>query len=46
MIEIRVIRRDAGEGWAEDARRLAEQGDDAPVWPEIANDGDADLVWR
>ena len=45
VIEIRAIRRNAREGWAEDARLLAEQGDDAPVWPEFGNDGDADLVW-
>ena len=45
VIEIRAVRRSAREGWAEDARLLAEQGDDAPVWPEFGNDGDAELVW-
>ena len=45
VIEIRAIRRSAREGWVEDARLLAEQGDDALVWPDFANDGDADLVW-
>ena len=29
-------------GWAEGARRIAKAGDDAPVWPEFSNDGDAD----
>lgn len=32
-------------GWAEDARRLAESGDDALTWPEFGNDDDADLTW-
>lgn len=34
VIEIRAIRRHPREGWADDARRLAEQGDDAGLaWP-------------
>ena len=45
VIEIRPVRRNPREGWAEDARRLAEQGDDALVWPEFANDADNPLVW-
>ena len=45
VIEIRVIRRNPREGWADDARRLAGQGGDALVWPELANAGDAELVW-
>lgn len=45
VIEIRAIRRNPRQGWAEDARRIAEQHDDALVWPEFANDGDTDLVW-
>ena len=45
VIEIRPLRRNPREGWADDARRLAEQGDDAPVWPDVANIGDDDLVW-
>jgi antitoxin MazE len=45
VIEIRPIRRNPREGWADDARRLAEQADDAPVWPEVSNAGDDDLVW-
>jgi antitoxin MazE len=32
-------------GWAEDSKRIAEAGDDALVWPEFANEGDADLKW-
>lgn len=45
VIEIRAVRRNPRDGWADDARRIAEQGDDALVWPEIANDGDHELVW-
>ena len=45
VIEIRAIQRNPREGWADDARRLARQGDDALIWPELANAGDADLVW-
>jgi antitoxin MazE len=45
VIEIRPVKRNPREGWAEDARRLAEQGDDTPVWPEFGNAADADLVW-
>lgn len=45
VIEIRAVRRNPREGWADDARKIAEQGDDALVWPEFANDGDNELVW-
>ena len=45
VIEIRAVRRNPREGWADDARRLAAQGGDALVWPEVANEGDAELVW-
>jgi antitoxin MazE len=45
VIEIRPVRRNPREGWAEDARRLAEQGDDALVWPEVVNEGDEELRW-
>ena len=45
VIEIRAIRRNPRDGWADDARRLAEQGGDALVWPEVANEGDDELVW-
>ena len=33
------------EGWAEAARKIADAGDDALVWPEFANEADADLQW-
>jgi antitoxin MazE len=45
VIEIRAVRRNPREGWADDARLIAEHGDDALVWAEFANDGDNDLVW-
>ena len=45
VIEIRAVRRNPREGWADDARRLAGQGGDALVWPVVANEGDDDLVW-
>ena len=40
-----AVRRDPREGWADDAQRVAKQGGDALVWPEIANEGDDELVW-
>ncbi len=45
FIEIRPVRRNPREGWAEDARRLAEEGQDALVWPEFGNEGDKELAW-
>ena len=45
VIEIRAVRLNPREGWADDARRISEQRDDALVWPGFANDGDNDLVW-
>jgi len=45
VIEIRAIRRNPREGWADDARRLAAQGGDALVWPEVSNEDDDKLVW-
>jgi antitoxin MazE len=45
VIEIRAARPHPREGWADDARRVAASGDDTLVWPEIANEGDAELSW-
>ena len=45
VIEIRPVRRNPREGWAEGARTIAQHGDDAPVWPELGNVGDDELVW-
>lgn len=44
-IAITPVRRRPREGWAEAFREIAEAGDDALVWPEFANDDDADLTW-
>ena len=33
------------EGWADDARRVAEQGQDALVWPELPTAADEEWVW-
>jgi len=32
-------------GWADAAKRIAEAGDDALVWPGFGNASDADLKW-
>jgi antitoxin MazE len=32
-------------GWADAAKRIAEAGDDALVWPEFGNADDKDLKW-
>ena len=45
VIEIRAIRRNPREGWADDARRLAAQGNDVLIWPEVSNEGDDKMVW-
>ena len=45
VIEIRPVRRDPRAGWADDALRVAQQGGDALVWPELANKGDDEWVW-
>jgi antitoxin MazE len=45
VIEIRAVRRNPRAGWADDARRLAAEAADGLVWPELPNEGDADLVW-
>ena len=45
VIEIRPVRRNPREGWAEDSQRLADSGDSALVWPEFSNEVDDDWVW-
>ncbi len=32
-------------GWEAEARAIAAAGDDALLWPEFGNEGDAELVW-
>lgn len=45
VIEIRPICRNPREGWADDARRVAEESEDSLVWPEFGNEGDETLEW-
>ena len=45
VIKIRHVRRNPRKGWADGSRRLAEQGGDALIWPDIANEGGVNLVW-
>ena len=45
VIEIRPPRPPARAGWEADCARLAAEADDALVWPDLANDGDAELSW-
>ena len=45
VIEIRAVPSNPRDGWAEDARRIAADRDDALVWPEFPNDGDNALTW-
>jgi antitoxin MazE len=45
VIEIRPVRRNPREGWEQDARRLASEGGDALVWPELANAADDEWAW-
>lgn len=42
---IAAIKPRARAGWAEDARRISESGDDRLVLGEFSNDGDDDLTW-
>lgn len=44
-IAITRIKRNPRAGWDQAFRDLAEAGDDRLVWPEFANDDDADLSW-
>jgi antitoxin MazE len=44
-IVIRKPQRKSRAGWAEASKEIAATGDDAPVWPEFANEADKDLKW-
>jgi len=39
------VRRPRRAGWTEASRAIAASGDDALVWAEFGNAGDADLTW-
>lgn len=45
VIEIRPSKTHPRAAWAEEARRIAEHGDDALVWPELSIEADAELKW-
>lgn len=45
VIEIRPLKRNPREDWAQDSQRVAQADDDQLVWPEFGNEGDAELVW-
>lgn len=42
VIEIRPLKRNPREDWAAESQRIAEADDDALVWPEFGNEGDAE----
>lgn len=44
-IVLAPVKRNPRAGWADAAKRLAEAGYDAPVWPEFGNAGDTELKW-
>jgi antitoxin MazE len=44
-IIITPVRGTPRAGWAEDAKRIAENNDDALVWPEFPNEDDSELKW-
>ncbi len=44
-IVLAPLKRHPHAGWADAAKRVAEAGDDALVWPEFGNSDDADLKW-
>lgn len=45
VIEIRPSKPHPRSGWAEDAQRLSAEPDEALIWPEFANETDAELRW-
>jgi antitoxin MazE len=44
-IVLAPVLRQARAAWAEASKRLADAGDDAPVWPEFGNSDDETLDW-
>ena len=42
---LRPLRRSPREGWAQASKALAEEGDDADIWPAFAHSEDASLTW-
>jgi antitoxin MazE len=44
-IVIEAAQRRPREGWAAASQGVAEAGDDAPIWPEFANEDDESFQW-
>ena len=44
-IVLRPARRSPREGWAQACAAIAAAGDDRPVWPAFANEGDETRAW-
>jgi antitoxin MazE len=44
-IVLAPLKRHPRAGWAKAAKCIAEASDDALVWPEFGNAGDAELKW-
>lgn len=42
---LRAPKKQPRSGWAEASKEIAARGEDALVWPEFANEEDADLKW-
>ena len=45
IIILRKPAKSIRSGWAEASRLIAKAKDDQIVWPEFANEGDAELSW-
>lgn len=45
VIVLRPVAANPRHGWAKASRDIAAAGDDKPVWPGFANEGDAGLKW-
>ncbi|HEY8212914.1 MAG TPA: AbrB/MazE/SpoVT family DNA-binding domain-containing protein [Methylocystis sp.] len=39
------VKKRVREGWSDDARSIAERGDDSLLLPEFGNEGDEKLTW-
>ena len=44
-IMLRSPKKPPRSGWAEASKEVAARGEDALVWPEFANEADAELKW-
>lgn len=44
-IVLREPKKSVRFGWADAAKKIADDGDDALIWPEFSNEDDASLTW-